>query len=242
MTLFDVLFKVAFNDAYCEISQRFPSVKVFFWCNRNYDVVEVIVENSEEYPIVIQQMPRPCGVVEESSDNQRVHLITKRCSCCAEDNSVVRYIGELDILHIPPAILEKGWEYHRVIAFKHEDLEELLQRLEERGFVVDILRKIPFRGSIASSLTLTGTTLFSDLTEKQMHALLAAYRNGYYRLPRKSDVQTIAAKERVPRTTFQEHLRKAESKLIATLVPYIQLYKQTPSEKRSRIIQSASLI
>lgn len=236
MTLFDVLFKVVFDDVYCDISRRFPSVKVFFWCNREYDVVEVIVENPEEYPLVMKQLPKPCGIVEESSDYQRFHLVTKRCSCCTEDNSVVRHMGELDILHIPPAILEKGWEHHRVIAFRHRDLEELLQRLEERGFVVDILRKIPFRGSIASSLTLTGSALFSDLTEKQVHALCVAHRYGYYRLPRKADVQTIAAKERVPRTTFQEHLRKAESKLIATLVPYVQLYKHASAEKRSKIM------
>jgi predicted DNA binding protein len=232
MTLFEVVFKVMFDDLYSNISRRFPSAKMFFWCNGEYDVIEVIVENPEEYPLIVEKIPKPRGFVEESSDYQRSHLITKRCSCCVEDNSVVKYIGELDILHISPAMLERGWEYHRIIAFRHADLKELLQRLEEKGFAVDILRKVPFDGFIGSSLALTGDSLFADLTEKQIIALLTAYRNGYYRLPRRADVQTIAAKEGLSRTTFQEHLKKAENKLVATLVPYIQLYKHASAEKR----------
>jgi len=129
-------------------------------------------------------------------------------------------------------VYEKGWEYYRLIAFRHKDLKRFLERLEERGFVFDVLRKVPFDGFVASSLTLTADALFSDLTEKQMDALLTAYRHGYYRLPRETDVQTIANKRQVPRTTFQEHLKKAENKLVASLVPYVQLFKQASVEKR----------
>jgi hypothetical protein len=110
-----------------------------------------------------------------------------------------------------------------------------MQRLEERGFVFDIVRKVPFDGFIASSLTLTADALFSHLTEKQIDALLTAYSHGYYRLPRKTDVQTIASKKRVPRTTFQEHLKKAENKLVSSVIPYIQLYKRASPEKRGRL-------
>jgi len=84
-------------------------------------------------------------------------------------------------------------------------------------------------------VSLTADALFSDLTEKQMDALLTAYSHGYYRLPRKSDIQTIASRKRVPRTTFQEHLKKAENKLVVSLVPYIQLYKKASPERRERL-------
>lgn len=73
-------------------------------------------------------------------------------------------------------------------------MKGLLQRLEEKGFVFEVLRKVPFDGFVASSLTLTVDALFSDLTEKQMDAFLTAYSNGYYKLPRKADVTTIASK------------------------------------------------
>jgi hypothetical protein len=132
-------------------------------------------------------------------------------------------------------IFEHGWEYYRVIAFRHEDVKGLLQRFEEKGFVFEVRRKVPFDGFIASSLTLTADALFSDLTEKQMNAFLTTYSNGYYKLPRKADVKTIASKRRVPRTTFQEHLKKAENKILVSLIPYIQLFRQASEEKRESL-------
>jgi len=234
MTLFEVVFKVMHDCPFGNISRRFPSLKMFLWCNREHEVIEVIVEKQEEYTAVMEEISKIGGIIGESSDRHKVHLITKRCFCTME-NSVGKNIDALNLLHVSSVIYEKGWEYYHVIAFRHEDVESLLQRLEDKGFVFEILRKVPFDGFIASSLTLTADTLFSDLTEKQMDALLTAYRLGYYKLPRKADVQTIASKKRVPRTTFQEHLKKAENKLIASLVPYMQLFKQASPEKRKSL-------
>ncbi len=228
--------KVTFNAFFIDLSRRFPSAKIFIWCNRENDVIEVVVKDPEEYPLVMEEI-HACnilGVVEESTDNRRFCLIVHECHCMLQ-NTIVRHIGKLDILNVFPNFIENGWVYHRLIVFRHEDLEELLRRLEKWEWTYKILRKVPFDGFIASSLTLTADALFSDLTEKQIDALLTAHRNGYYMLPRRADVQTIAAKKRVPRTTFQEHLKKAENKLVAALVPYVQLYNHAPIEKRQSL-------
>lgn len=233
MTLFEVVLKVTLNSELVNLSRRFPSAKIFIWCNRENDVVEMVVRDPEEYPILLEEF-RACnmpGIVEESSDNRRLCLILQECHCMKLD-TIVRHIGKLDILNIFPNFIENGWVYHRLIAFRHEDLEELLRRLEKWGWIYKILRKVPFDGFIASSLTLTADALFSDLTEKQIDALLTAYRHGYYNLPRDADVQTIAIKERVPRTTFQEHLKKAENKVVRGLVPYMQLFNHASPERR----------
>jgi hypothetical protein len=68
-----------------------------------------------------------------------------------------------------------------------------------------------------------------------MDALLTAYSNGYYNLPRKANIQDIANKKRVSRTTYQEHLKKAENKLVASLIPYVQLFRRVASEKRNAL-------
>ncbi|MDH5733370.1 MAG: helix-turn-helix domain-containing protein [Candidatus Bathyarchaeota archaeon] len=218
------------------MSRRFPSAKIFIWCNRENDVLEVIVKNPEDFPLVVEEIHAnpSLGVLEETSDDRRLYLNVKECHCMRED-TIVRHIGTLDILNIFPNMIENGWVYHRLIMFRHEDFEELLRRLEKWGWVFKILRKVPFNGFIASSLTLTADALFSDLTGKQIDAMLTAYRHGYYNLPRDSDIQTIAAKTRVPRTTFQEHLKKAENKLVTALVPYIQLFNHAPAEKRKSL-------
>jgi predicted DNA binding protein len=231
MTLHEVLFRVTRDDPAINISRKLPSLKMIFWCNRKHDVVELVVQDPAEYKLLAEQLPKPEGVVAESSDQQGVHLITKKCSCVNEE-SVIKHIEDLAILHVSPSFLEKGWQYHRVIVFRHQDLEELLNRLRKAEYEVEVLRKVALHDSTSGPLTFNAEALLSDLTNKQLDALLTAHRNGYFKTPRKTDVKTIAAKKRVPRTTFQEHLNKAENKLVSDLVPYIQLLACARTEKR----------
>ncbi len=82
---------------------------------------------------------------------------------------------------------------------------------------------------------MSADALFSGLTEKQMEAVLAAHRYGYYNVPRAADVKKIATKERVPRTTFQEHLMKAENKLVSALIPNIKLYYHASPDRKKNL-------
>ena len=56
------------------------------------------------------------------------------------------------------------------------------------------------------------------LTDKQRQVLELALEYGYYKYPRKISVQDLAAKVKMPRTTFQEHLRKAEERVMNLLI------------------------
>jgi predicted DNA binding protein len=220
MTLFEVVFKVTHDCPFCDISRKFPRLKMFDWCNREHDVLELIVDKSDEYSAVMDETSKIHGMVEVSSDLHNAHFFVKKCFCKAED-SVTRIIDEFDLLQISPIVYRNGWEYHRVIAFSHRDLKGLMQRFEERGYRFEILRKVDFDGFIAGSLTLTADALFSDLTEKQMDALLTAYSNGYYRLPRKTNVQDIANKKRVSRTTIKSILKRPRTSL---LPPWFRMF------------------
>ncbi len=234
MTLFEVIFKITHDCPFGNISRKFPSLRMFGWCNREQEIYEVVVEKREDYSAVLGEISKLGEITEVSSDRNKIYLVAKPCYCTVE-NSIGKNIDEFSLLHVLPVVYEQGWEYYRIIAFKHEDVNGLLQRFEDRGFAFEILRKVPFNGFIASSLTLTADALFSGLTEKQMDALLIAYTNGYYQFPKRADVQAIASKKRVPRTTFQEHLKKAENKIIRSLVPYVQLYRFASIEKRGSL-------
>ena len=236
MTLHEVVLRVTFDSFFTRLTRRFPSTKVFIWCNRENDVIELTVGNPEEYPLVMEEMGRSSisDIVEESTDDRRLCVIVHHCHCMM-NNTIVRHIGTLDVLNVFPNMIENGWVYHRLIVFRHEHFEELLRRLDNWQWTFKIMRKVPFDGFIASSLTLTADALFSGLTQKQIDAMLTAFRYGYYNLPRGTDVQTIAAKEQVPRTTFQEHLKKAENKLVTALVPYVQLFSLATPERRASL-------
>ncbi|MGA8856301.1 MAG: helix-turn-helix domain-containing protein [Candidatus Bathyarchaeia archaeon] len=69
---------------------------------------------------------------------------------------------------------------------------------------------------------------FSDLTDKQTNSFLAALEYGYYQVPKKMTAEEIANKNKVPRTTYEEHLRKAESKILRAMAPYVRMYASKP--------------
>ncbi|HUR70043.1 MAG TPA: helix-turn-helix domain-containing protein, partial [Candidatus Thermoplasmatota archaeon] len=48
-------------------------------------------------------------------------------------------------------------------------------------------------------------------------------RHGLYTSPRATTAATIADAVGLSRSTFDEHLRKAENKLVHNLVPYLEL-------------------
>ncbi len=52
------------------------------------------------------------------------------------------------------------------------------------------------------------------MTEKQKQALRLAIKEGYYNFPKKIYLQDLAKRMNVSRVTFEEHLRKAEAKLL----------------------------
>jgi predicted DNA binding protein len=242
LALFDVALKVTFPKSssdqhfFTDLTRRFPSASVFIWCNRETDVMEIVIRNPEEYPLVVEEIRTTHNrhVMEEIVDEQRLYLNVSECHCMKQD-TIVRHIGKLNILNIFPNMIENGWAYHRLIVFRHEDLEELLKRFEKWGWYYKILHKTRFDGFVASSLTMSADALFAGLTEKQMEAILTAHRHGYYNLPRAADVKAIAAKKKVPRTTYQEHLMKAENKLMTALIPNIKLYYHASPERKKRL-------
>jgi predicted DNA binding protein len=73
-------------------------------------------------------------------------------------------------------------------------------------------------------LIIPTSTLVSNLTARQAEALLVAVDHGYYQVPRKVRFEDISKIVNVPRTTYEEHVRKAESKVINAAAPYLSIY------------------
>ena len=58
------------------------------------------------------------------------------------------------------------------------------------------------------------------LSKQQKKALELAYENGYYSYPRKSSLEKLAKLAKIGISTFQEHLRKAEIKLLPVIIDH----------------------
>jgi DNA-binding CsgD family transcriptional regulator len=69
-----------------------------------------------------------------------------------------------------------------------------------------------------TSIDTKGESLLSKLTIRQRQMLLTAYALGYYDVPRSISSDTLSRHLNVDKSTIIEHLRKAERKLIASII------------------------
>lgn len=70
---------------------------------------------------------------------------------------------------------------------------------------------------------MTSGSIVAGLTGKQIDALAKAYQMGYFETPARIDADAMAKRVGLSRSTFAEHLRKAESKVLFNIFPILQM-------------------
>lgn len=223
MVVFELEFKVRHNCRLADFSIRNPLAGIYKWRIKNHEIIEVFSRDGTENQDAFEDACTLDGVIDHVGDKYQNHLISKSIPCGVE-NIIDDCSSNLDILHIAPVSYYGGWEYHRVIAFRQDDITKLIEEFQECSYMPWILRKVPFSGFSAGSMTVRTETLFEGLTDLQTDAVLTAHSHGYYRIPRSADVKAISNSIGVRRTTFQEHLRKGENKIIQALIPHLHTW------------------
>jgi len=117
-----------------------------------------------------------------------------------------------------PSLMTEGREIHRVVAPSRERLRQLVDRLQEFGRDGAHLEGIAEVGPENLQITVNLAELAAMLTKKQLEVLTTAVNAGYYRSPRKTSTERIARGFGLSRTTLEEHLRKAEAKVLHSVV------------------------
>lgn len=116
---------------------------------------------------------------------------------------------------IKPVYFEKGYEYWEIGSWDRKPLVEFYKKVKNVA-EVEIQKLKRDEPSVFVQYAIP------KLTDKQRRALELALEFGYYNYPRNISVDNLSKKAKMPRTTFQEHLRKAESKLMGLLIQSIK--------------------
>jgi len=230
MSMYEIEFKIRHECRYGRISQRNPHCRIMVWRTGEREVIEVIPKGGREISPVIEEIAQQDEMIEVFHEDDRGYIIPG-IHLCQVEHIIEECVEEFGILTIYPVIFTSGWQYHRIVVFRHDHIGKIFSKFEESCFVPWLLRKMPFRGFSESQMTVTTEVLFAGLTEKQTNAILTAYANGYYKTPRDADLQTIADRIEMPRTTFQEHLKKAENKVMRAIIPHIHTWHHFSSSK-----------
>ncbi|MEF8809154.1 helix-turn-helix domain-containing protein, partial [Natronomonas sp.] len=161
-------------------------------------------------------------VLHESVDESGLHVVTQSCLCSLEDSIIERF-EEYNTLYQPPTIHRQGWEHYTVIAFDESDVRDLLNDLEADRDIEVLSKTAITEQAIPHSMLAPVDRLFEAVTDRQLAALRLALESGYYEQPRKTSLRDLAKKTNVARSTYEEHLRKAENKLLTNAGQFLRL-------------------
>ena len=227
MAHFEVAFKLQHECPYNDFSRLHPAAVISHWCNWSRDVLEISHRDLPDEGIQrsIRELTKALGtrIIRRSIASSNLQILLQHCACDKIPPPTLPVIEGRNCLELQPAVYTGGWEWYRIIAFSERDLRQLFRDLDKHCRVEVTSRRTIPNESIRDTLLVSTATLFGGLTAKQRRALMAALDQGYYYMPRRATAGKIAERLGVPRTSYVDHLRKAENKVFQAVGSYLRL-------------------
>ena len=221
MALWEISFRTQYDYPFITMSGNYPGTPISMWCLWNREIVQVPTSNEKTLRSIEKDLRKMGHVIDNWAEARDARIFLLRCTCGHLDSPWNVWEAQ-QCFDSPPAVFQDGWGYFRVISFDESRTRDLFKELNRRG-PTELIRKRELALTVLPT-SVWVNSLFADLTGKQIDAVLKAHRYGYYNSPRQITTESIARGLGVSRSTYEEHLRKAENRIMSSLIPYLQLY------------------
>ncbi len=227
MTYYEVDLKLQHDCPYSEFSREHPTVVLSHWCNWSRDVLEIAgaeVRDAQLRAAVRHLLASVGGKTIRATDvGSHVRLVLQHCACDALPPPTLPMIEARNCLNLQPMVYTKGWEWYRLVGFADRDVRQLVRDLGRNARVELVARRSVPEGAIHERLMVSTGALLGGLTDRQARALVIALDHGYYSFPRGATSVEIARRVGTPRTSFVDHLRKGQNKVMQAVGPYLRM-------------------
>lgn len=121
------------------------------------------------------------------------------------ENMVTGLLDSYSVLY-QKDIVWNGYEY-RTVVIPREEVNSLKRDLQGMGDISDFKSRIVDEEDYLD--------FYFSLSENETKILKIAYKGGYYELPKRTFLEGISSAVGLSKSTVEEHLRKAENKIIS---------------------------
>lgn len=207
-----VVFRLRHTCPLAMLSRDFSDVLFLSWSTHRQEIVQAVTPSKDLAGRVAaklaERLPK-CKTITFDGGVLAIHPIL-----WPKRESISWQLESHHALWLQPLRCRDGWEYFDVVSPQPEPFHEYLRKLM-REFPLEI----EYRGRVggrelASSFFVPLNPVLGSLTPKQMEAILAALKLGYYSQPRKTTTRDVAASLGLSRSAFEERLRNAENAVI----------------------------
>jgi predicted DNA binding protein len=220
----EIAFRVAYEGPLTDFARRHPAATISLWCDWKREVLEVAGADRASVDRLAGALSEHSSFTEVYAVGAATHVILMDCVGLPHD-FVNEAVDRAHGLNIPPTRFENGWESYTIVSFTEAQARALFKEIRDSGRDVELIAKRPLMVQpLLNARSVGANALLAGLTDKQLDALVLAHRHGLYESPRRTTAAAIAEALGLSRSTFEEHVRKAENRLMANLVPYVELY------------------
>ncbi|MDG6995842.1 MAG: helix-turn-helix domain-containing protein [Nitrososphaerota archaeon] len=229
--------KLEHNLPFNKLSKLFPDANISRWCNLEVDILEI--EATKEQLARIQKSLKnmmkglSARMIHTSKYSETTLEAVIKCRC-AINNSSISVIEASNCIPVMPVTYSGGIEHCKVLSFSSKDLGRAIDNLSKFARVEVASKESLLRPTTRSSMTISAEDFFGTLTRKQLDALVQSIEMGYYSFPKQRTIAEISSLLRARPSTFEEHLRKAEAKVMRSIIPYARIARLV-SENHSRV-------
>lgn len=232
MTYVDARVRIRHPCPYCDLSAAFPDVSMASWCNQANDLLQIAVSDPERLEPVLAAVRESLGSRIVTCDGASALTIVRDCRW-DQFPSVTAVADRCNVWLIPPIMYLAGWETHRILAPSPGAFTEFAKGVRGIGEIEVLSTRTKERFDVVRDLGVLPVHLFDGLTERQVRVLLSACENGLLEVPSRARIGDVARREGISRSTYSEHLRKAQWRLARNVYPMLRL-RDDSGESRNR--------
>ena len=223
MQLLDTEVRIRHPCPFCEFSGMFPDVEMTLWCGGERETMHYLVPEPTLLGEVIRASEEFLGT-ELMFKDERSAIVTGPCRH-DEFPTVLNVADRHGCWMVPPETYRGGWETHRIICADRGVLRGFVDEIA-REWEIEILSLRPRSTSdVISQVGVVPVHFFSGLTDKQLRSLVAAYEEGLLDVPARGDMDQLAKRLGISRSTLGEHLRKAQLQIVRNSYGYLKLHR-----------------
>lgn len=213
MPIVDARVRVHHPCPYCDLSVAFPRTVFLLWCDNRRDTFLVAGPEEDEARRAVAALRRAfhARLLVSEGPNAIVEVPDFEWASPPSVTGLARRGG---VWVLPPVVYAEGRETYRFVASDRERLNRLIRRTRRLG-EVEIL-------SLSDRSNLDGVRdyptasvhFFEGLSHRQIRSLVAAHDAGLLEIPARESWAEAARREGLSRSTFGEHLRKAQLRIL----------------------------
>jgi predicted DNA binding protein len=221
MAIVDARVRVHHPCPYCDLSSRFPRSLFLLWCDNRRDTILVSSPTDEELQKLVAAWKRGFHARVLLQEGNDALLIVPDFEW-VDPPSVTRMARAGGVWTLHPVLYFGGEETYRFLAPSRAGLNRLFRKLRRLG-AVEIL-SISDRAGLDSVRTVPAATvhLLEGLTESQIRSMIAARDAGLLEVPARSSWGAVARGQGLARSTFGEHLKKGQRRLLENSYPLLR--------------------